>query len=78
MNVENARVNWLDWLGMALVIIGALNWGLVGVGGFANANANVVNLLFGSIPALENLIYLVVGFAGLYGIYLAYQLYETA
>lgn len=78
MKVQDVSVNWLDWLVMVLVIIGALNWGLVGIGEFADTNANVVNLLFDSVPTLESVIYVVVGLAGLYAIYLAYQLYEAA
>lgn len=78
MNVTDVRLNWLDYLVMLLVIVGALNWGLVGLGGFANANWNVVDLIFGSISSLEDLIYVVVGLAGLYAIYMAYQLYEAA
>ncbi|MFB6254138.1 MAG: DUF378 domain-containing protein [Halobacteriaceae archaeon] len=74
MEVRDVNLNWLDWLALALVIIGALNWGLTGLGGFANTNANVVDLIFGSIPALENLIYLVVGLAGLYVIYMANEM----
>lgn len=69
------RVNALDWITLALVIIGALNWGLVGLGGFAGANWNVVDLIFGGFPVLENAIYLLVGLAGLYELYFAYQLY---
>lgn len=45
----------------ALVLIGALNWGLVGLGGFFDGNWNVVNLIFGSWEWLENLIYVLVG-----------------
>lgn len=45
-----------------LIIIGALNWGLVGIGMFAGSNWNVVNLLIGSwSPQLEWLIYILVG-----------------
>ena len=69
------RVNALDWITLVLVIVGALNWGLVGIGEFLNANWNVVNLIFGSVPALEALIYVLVGLAGLYELYFAYQLY---
>lgn len=77
MDVSNVRLNAVDYLVMLLVIVGALNWGLVGIGGFANANWNLVDLIFGSIAALENLIYLVVGLAGLYAIYMANQLYQA-
>ncbi|MCA9352922.1 DUF378 domain-containing protein [Patescibacteria group bacterium] len=45
-----------------LVWIGGLNWGLVGIGGlFALGNWNVVNLIFGGLPWLENIIYILVG-----------------
>lgn len=40
----------------SLVIIGALNWGLVGL-----FNFNLVNLILGSVPAVERLVYVVVG-----------------
>ncbi|MFW6385250.1 MAG: DUF378 domain-containing protein, partial [Halodesulfurarchaeum sp.] len=35
------------------------------------ANWNLVNLLLGSVPAVEFAVYLLVGLAGLYGIYFA-------
>lgn len=71
------RTSYIDWTSLVLVIIGAINWGLVGIGQFLEANWNVVNLVFGSIPALESAIYLVVGLAGLYEVYFAYQLYDA-
>lgn len=39
----------------ALVVVGALNWGLVGL-----LNFNLVNVVFGSM-GLENIIYILVG-----------------
>lgn len=48
-----------------LVIIGALNWGLVGLGGFFGIELNLVHLIFGSIDWLEYLVYLLVGIAAL-------------
>lgn len=56
--------NWLDWTALVLVIVGAVNWGLVGIG-----NWDLVDLIFGSIPYLAQLIYILVGAAGLYLIY---------
>lgn len=44
-----------------LVIVGALNWGLMGLGYFLQGNWNVVNMLLGSMPTIENLVYLLVG-----------------
>ncbi len=49
-----------------LVLIGGLNWGLVGAGSFAKADLNVVKLIFSKIPAVENLVYLLVGLSALY------------
>lgn len=49
-------------LAWVLVEIGALNWGLVGIGLLFNlGNWNVVNLIFGGLPWLEAIVYLLVG-----------------
>ena len=45
---------------MGLVIIGAINWGLVGLFGF-----NLVSYLFSSWSLLERLIYILVGLSGI-------------
>lgn len=42
-------------------MIGALNWGLMGLGYFLQGNWNVVNMLLGTMPTIENLVYLLVG-----------------
>lgn len=47
-----------------LVIVGAINWGLVGLGDFMGQNWNVVNLVLGSWPTLEWIVYVLVGIAG--------------
>lgn len=47
--------------GVWLLVIGGLNWGLVGLGYFLDTNLNVINLILGSIPVLENIVYVVVG-----------------
>lgn len=56
----------LDWVVLILVIIGAVNWGLVGIG-----VGDIVQMLLGSIPLLVKIIYILVGLAGLYLIYMA-------
>ena len=48
-----------------LLIIGGLNWGLVGLGSFAGADWNVVHLIFGSMPQLEWIIYILVGISAI-------------
>jgi uncharacterized membrane protein YuzA (DUF378 family) len=54
---------------LVLVIVGALNWGLVGVGGYLGSDLNLVSLLLGSVPVVENAVYVLVGLAGLYEVY---------
>ena len=44
-----------------LVIIGALNWGLVGLFGF-----NLVSAIFGAASGLESLVYILVGLSAVY------------
>lgn len=55
----------LHKLAFILVIIGALNWGLVALGVYMGSNWNVVNLILGSMSWLENLVYLLVGLSAL-------------
>lgn len=57
---RNCGCSKIAWI---LVIIGALNWGLTGVGYFLNANGNIINLLLGRMSWLEALIYVLVGIA---------------
>ncbi len=45
----------------ALVIIGALNWGLIGL-----FNFNLVSMIFGAWPSFEKLVYILVGLSALY------------
>jgi uncharacterized membrane protein YuzA (DUF378 family) len=54
-----------SWFMNALLIIGGLNWALVGIGLFIDKNLNVVNLIVGKIMWLEAVIYLLVGIAAL-------------
>src|SRR3989344_2411315 len=52
-------------IGFWLIIVGAVNWGLVGLGGFIGTNLNVVNLVFGRVMWLEYVVYLLVGIAAI-------------
>jgi len=51
----------LLWL---LIIVGSINWGLVGLGGFLRTNLNVINLVLGGLPRLEWAVYILIGIAG--------------
>ncbi len=49
-------------VGSWLVLVGALNWGLIGLGQlFGNSDWNVVHMIFGSVSWLESVVYLLVG-----------------
>lgn len=52
-----------------LLFIGGLNWGLVGVGMLIGSNLNVVNLLLGSWPTFEAIVYVLVGVAAVLKIF---------
>lgn len=52
-------------IGYVLIVIGALNWGLVGIGGFLGSDWNVVHKLLGSWPAVEWAVYILVGVAAI-------------
>ena len=49
-----------------LLVIGGLNWGLVGLGDFAGSNWNLVNLLLGSWPSIEWIVYVLVGISAVW------------
>ena len=63
---RGTRMNALDWAATILMIVGGLNWGLVGI-----FNFNLVASLFGDQTPLTRLVYALVGVAALYGIYTA-------
>ncbi len=53
-----------------LLIIGGLNWGLVGLGILlGNGGWNVVGMIFGKVPMLEAIIYLLVGVSAVANIF---------
>lgn len=53
----------INGIALTLVIIGALNWLLVGLFEF-----NLVDAIFGSLSVLTRIIYIIVGIAGLWSI----------
>lgn len=62
--VSNRRLTALDWTAMVLLIVGGVNWGLIGLFGF-----NLVAAIFGEMSILSRLVYIVVGLSALYSIY---------
>lgn len=59
----------LAMVGKILLLIGGLNWGLYGVGMLMTSNWNVVNLLLGSWPTVEAIVYILVGVAAVMKIF---------
>ncbi len=55
------RSKIIDGITLTLTIVGALNWGLVGLFGF-----NLVSFLFGEMNWLSRIIYIVIALCGLY------------
>ncbi|HOB21702.1 MAG: DUF378 domain-containing protein [Firmicutes bacterium] len=58
----------MDRLALILVIIGALNWGLIGLFGF-----DLVAAIFGTGSTLSRIIYTLVGLAGLWSLSLLWR-----
>ena len=55
------RLNVGGWIALALIIIGALNWGLVGLFDF-----DLVGTIFGEMSVLSRIVYVVVGLSAVY------------
>jgi len=76
------KPDYFDLASLTLVILGAVNWGLAGLGQFTGTGLdtyNVINIFLGGYMngQLEALVYMLIGLAGLYQVYFGYQLYET-
>lgn len=54
-------LNILDWIALVLLIIGGLNWGLVGLFDF-----DLVATIFGSMSIVSRIIYILVGISAIY------------
>ncbi len=52
-------------IGKVLLAVGGLNWGLVGVGMLMGSDLNVVNMLLGSMPTVEAVVYILVGLSAI-------------
>ena len=59
-------LNALDWVALVLVIVGGLNWGLVGLFDF-----DLVATIFGDMSVLSRIVYILVGLSAVYMIVIA-------
>lgn len=54
-------IKWLDITALVITIIGAINWGLIGI-----FRLDLVAFLFGDMTWLSRIVYVLVGLCGLY------------
>ncbi len=53
----------LDYIALTLVVIGAINWGLIGFFSF-----DLVRFIFGDMTLISRIVYALVGVSGLYAL----------
>lgn len=58
----------IDKIALVLIVIGAINWGLIGV-----FNFNLVAAIFGDMTIIARIIYGLVGISGIWGIKLLFD-----
>lgn len=59
----------VDWAAMVILIVGGINWGLVGL-----MNFDLVAALFGEMTGAARIVYALVGLSALYAVYLLTKL----
>lgn len=55
------KLNSIEWLVLVLVIVGGLNWGLVGL-----LNFDLVSAIFGKMSPVSRIVYTLVGVSAVY------------
>lgn len=61
---QRSAMSALDYVAMVLLIVGGLNWGMVGL-----FDVDMVATLFAPGSALTRIVYVLVGLAALYSVY---------
>jgi uncharacterized membrane protein YuzA (DUF378 family) len=59
------NLNTFDWIALVLLIIGGINWGMIG-----SFNVDLVSLIFGAMTIPTRIVYAVVGISALYSMYI--------
>ena len=59
------KLSVLDWVALILIVVGGLNWGLVGAFGF-----DLVAAIFGDMSALSRIVYVLVGLSAIYTLFI--------
>jgi len=58
------KLNTIDWIALILVIVGGLNWLLVGIFSF-----DLVAAIFGAMSVIARIVYILVGISAVYIIF---------
>lgn len=58
----------LGWITAILVVVGAINWGLVGA-----LDVDLVDLILGSVSWLATLVYVLIGLAGIWELIMLFK-----
>ncbi len=63
------NLSGLDWTAFVLMVIGGINWGLVGLFGF-----DLVATIFGDASTVSRIVYVLVGLSAVYMLMMAGKL----
>jgi uncharacterized membrane protein YuzA (DUF378 family) len=63
------KLSVLDWIALILVIVGGLNWGLIGIFSF-----DLVGAIFGPMSVISRIVYILVGLSAIYLIFFVTKL----
>ena len=66
--VGGVKMKIIDKIALILIIIGAINWGLIGFFKF-----DLVAAIFGQMSVISRIVYALVGISGLWGIKLLFE-----
>ncbi|MBN2185120.1 MAG: DUF378 domain-containing protein [Candidatus Krumholzibacteriota bacterium] len=59
------KLSIVDWIALILIVVGGLNWGLVGA-----FNFDLVAAIFGAGSAIARIVYILVGLSAIYSIFI--------
>ncbi len=59
--ISMKNLTGMDWVALILIIVGGLNWGLVGI-----FNFNLVSMIFGDMSSIARIVYALVGVSAIY------------
>jgi uncharacterized membrane protein YuzA (DUF378 family) len=67
--VDFNKQHMLAQIARILVIVGGINWGLIGLGMLMGSDWNVIHMILGSVSMLEALVYVLVGLSAVWMIW---------